>query len=127
MSQIDIIVDQNDFLEKTNNTVGLLLETPFDGSIKNTTNTIVQKCELIGDHEENKRLAAEFVTTVLCHEPRIRDIPQLSVYEEELILEFTRFFQVAHLHNFLVRNQFHVCKFFSYIWCARVLQDFSRI
>lgn len=105
--------------------VGFLFETSTDSQFK--YNNIISSSKLIGDQENTRRLACNTAKKILAGEPHFRGIPQLSVFQESISIEFEKAFNLIHLHDFLIKDNYTTCEFVTPSWWADGLSQLTSV
>lgn len=106
--------------------VGFLFECAPDSQIALQYNTVFLVDELLGDVDEHKKSACEWISKVLDREPTFEDVPQLIIYKETIITHLTLFFQMVYLYDFLLQHGFNEVVFSSASAAASVFNQICQ-
>src|SRR3990167_10228836 len=107
--------------------LGLLIELHPDFEFKNKHARIIPVNQLLGDLENNTRLACNLVNKLTADEPCFRNVPQLTVYKETLSRELFRTVCLLNMHNYLVNQKLYICKFYSPSLWSDELMALSKV
>lgn len=95
------------------NTVGFLFECAPDSQIALRYKSVFFVNVLLGDIDNHKKNACEWISKILDGEPVYEEVPQLIIYKETLITRLTLFFQMYYLHDYLLQQGFNKVVFSS--------------
>jgi hypothetical protein len=91
--------------------IGVPFEVAPDSTLSARFADALPLSRLIGDFEDKKIQAHALARRLLAHEPALRGVRQLGVFEELVIRELQRGFHLLHLHDQLLANGVDECVF----------------
>jgi hypothetical protein len=91
--------------------IGVPFEVAPDSTLSARFADALPLSRLIGDFEDKKIQAHALARRLLAHEPALRGVRQLGVFEELMIRELQRGFHLLHLHDQLLANGVDECVF----------------
>ena len=106
--------------------VGLLFECAPDAAIRRQFPGASSLPELIGDFDSVKQRAFALASKILEHEPPVRGLRQLAIFEELVVRELQHILHAKTLHDRLVADDLSACAFTGASRLAQDLKWFSR-
>ena len=103
--------------------IGLLSETAPDGKFRAEFPGAVSFSEIFSDRNKVRRQASELASKLISHEPALRGVQQLRVFEEVLIGELEPILLVLNLVEWLRANNMTACELIDQSW----LSSFTHI
>jgi aminopeptidase-like protein len=121
MKKITILTNSSHFPAIREGSVGILIEYAMDSDIGRKYPNAITINELIGDPQITYAPACELVNKILCNEPVLRGVPQLTIFQEQVNWEMHNIYRLLHLHQFLMKHKFEICEFISPSWWSTEL------
>ena len=101
--------------------VGLLCELAPDSPCLQKAECCFQAEELLGPPDGALSIAYSLVSKLLLSAPVVEGLPLLSIFEEEMLEQFSYIAQAFHLDEWITRQKFSACRFASYsAWLDRL-------
>ena len=107
--------------------VGLLFECAADSAIRKRFPHAQDITALIGDFEGSKLQAAVLARKLLAHEPLLRSVQQLAIFEELLIRDLLYHLQGKHLHDYLLSQGYDSCVFSGKSRYQAILMEYVQL
>ena len=127
MKKIIILTTNSVIPSSSEETVGMLFESPSDSEINKLHPNAIPIDKLIGDQENIRYKSCEVTKKILANEPYIRGIPQFSIFQEMINSELQKAFHIIHLHDFIINADFEICKFHTVTWWGDELSKFVTL
>ena len=107
--------------------VGILIESASDSHFSTMFTRATPIMDLIGHPDERRQFAGQLTAKLLSDEPRLRGIPQLTVFQEQLSWELQKIFCLLHVYDYLINHNFNLCELTSPSWWGNGLMRLSKL
>lgn len=107
--------------------LGLFLDSASDSDLSKYYRKAILLNQLFPETEKQRRLASHTANIILANEPRIRNIPQLTILHEAVANELLKNFRIMQLHQILIDEGYKICEFISPSWLGNGLSELVKL